>query len=140
MRIVHSPSELATLLDMNAPQGLIEPTFDAKAWLNSEGNLALRVGNDLGMFEYLRPRDYIGHVWVNSRGAQALETAHDMLSYMFTRGGAESIFGETPTDRRDAWLFVRKLGFRRLGTALREHCGRKHSVTLSRLKAEWLPQ
>lgn len=134
--IVHEPAELATLLDMNAPAGLVSPQFDAKAWLEAPGNLALRIGTDLGMFEFVRAGVYGGHIWFSSRGTRAFDTARAMLEYMFTRGGAVSILGETPVHRRDAWMFVRKLGFRKVGERDRPE-GR---VILSHLKREGLTE
>lgn len=117
MQSISNPIELARLILANAPEELIDGRFKPAAWLEA-GNIALRVGNDLAMFEDLGDGVYLAHVWFASRGKEAIEAARSILEEMFARG-ATAICGETPASRRDALLFVRKLGFRPRGEAMR---------------------
>lgn len=129
---IHSPIEFADLLYANAPAGLIDDTFDAAAWIVNPQNIALRIGRDMGMAEHCGPGVYEIHVWFASHGAEALKNAHAMIDAMFERYGATLLRGETPTICPYAWLFTRRLGFKRTGMAERS-MGR---VILSELRRE----
>ena len=94
-------------------------TFDPKAWLLDTRNIALRIEDDLGMFEHCGPGIYLGHVWFQSRGREAVTRAKAILAEMFASYGATRINGETPVTCPHAWAFARLLGFKRIGFAMR---------------------
>lgn len=139
IQVVHEPAELATLLDANAPADQFaapsyiyqqpgEP-FCPVLWILDPDNLALRIGLDLAMFEDKGQGEWVGHIWFNCRGALALERARALLGHMFDHYGARVIRGEVPEWRKDVLLFVRKLGFKRVGEA-RHPLGRLVVLTL----------
>lgn len=81
--------------------------FDAAAWLSDDRNIALRIGEDVGMAEWFAPGVYQIHVWFVSRGKQALERARAMLATL----QADSLFCEPDAFRRDVNWFCRMIGF-----------------------------
>lgn len=115
---VTSAVELATLLAANVPPEWRGLPFSASAWLAQDGNIALRVDNDLAMFEWIEPGVYLGHTWFASRGKRALANGRAMLRAMFDHGASE-IRGETPVAKPEAMLFARRLGFTYAGEAER---------------------
>lgn len=119
MKRVRNPDELAALLAANVPDCINDGTFKPADWLSDTRNVALRVGDDLGMFDHAGPGIFLGHVWFQSRGKEAQAIARQILAEMFASYGATRICGETPTVRPDAWLFARRLGFVKIGEAVR---------------------
>ena len=130
MQIVHSGDELAYLLDANGPGDQIGDDFSPQAWIKDPQHLALRIGNDLAMFEHKGDGEWLGHIWYNSRGQRALDRARIMLNAMFARYSAKVINGEVPATRKDVAAFVRRLGFEPTGTAVRPQ-GRVKLFTLT---------
>lgn len=121
---IRNPLVLAALLDSNAPKDLVGTKATPAEWLAIDDNIALRINDDLAMFEWIAPHVYAGHVWFASKGAQALDHGRQIIAAMFGRYGATSIGGETPVGNRAAVIFARQLGFRRVGEANREKLGR----------------
>lgn len=112
---VTNPLVLSALLDGNVPEDLKDGTFDAAAWLADDRNIALRIDDDLGTFDYIAPGIFLAHVWFSSRGQQALDRARLILGEMFDRYGATRLGGETPASHPNVWAFALKLGFRQVG-------------------------
>lgn len=121
---IRSPLVLAALLESNAPEELVGTKVTPAEWLAVEDNIALRINDDLAMFEWVAPHVYAGHVWFASRGPMALDHGRQIIAAMFDRYGAHSIGGETPIGNRAAVIFARQLGFKRVGEAERERLGR----------------
>lgn len=116
---IRNPNELTALLKANAPAGLIDEGFSAADWMTDPRNIALRIDDDLAMFAHCGAGIVQGHVWFASRGKEAIERGKIMLAAMFDDYGCQVIIGETPTFCRAALSFIRKLGFRPIGVALR---------------------
>lgn len=140
-QIIHKPEELATLLDANAPRTQADlcrvssAMFNPREWINGHGNIALKQGMDLAMFEYMGPGAYLGHIWFGSRGRHALEVARDMLETMFDKYDARLIRGEIPLWRKDVAWFMRLLGFEQERLEIRP----QGAVMVARLTREHLP-
>lgn len=93
------------------PEELRGP-FDAKRWLSNPGNIALRIADDLMLFDDTGDGIYLAHVYFASRGKRALERARAMLGEMMGTYGARQIVGETPVTLPHALWFARACGFK----------------------------
>ena len=129
---VRNPLVLAALLYGNAPDGQVDDTFDAREWLSDPRNIALRIGEDLAMFEHCGPGVYLGHIWFVSRGKVAITRARMLIEDMRKRG-AMTIRGEIPAGRKDVQAFMARLGFKSTGDAVRPQ-GRVNLVQITNLR------
>lgn len=125
MKRVRNPLVLRALLEGNDIAEQIQWVenaerygFDAREWLSEPGNVALRLGEDLAMFEYLGPGVYQGHIFFASRGSAAETKARLMIAEMMTMG-AHTIRGEIPVYRKDVRQFMARIGFDFAGHAIR---------------------
>ncbi len=89
--------------------------IDVPGWFTSNGNFALREGNDFALFNVDRPGLYTGHYFFKSRGKEAKEVAKKILDEVFTNHGAQIIQGITPVEKRAARWMSRQLGFQSHG-------------------------
>lgn len=118
IRRVNSAAELEGLIEAAAPPELVGTGMTAAEWLAEPRNIALRNGDDLGMFEHFGDGVYDSHCFCVSRGKDALASTRAALREMFDRYGAASIYTETPMDVPDpltakrTLLFARRVGFR----------------------------
>lgn len=87
---------------------------DNKTWVNVEGNLMFRVGDDVGLATYDYPGMYTVHWFFKSRGKAAIKTAATMLDEVFTNYGAEVIRGIIAMNNKPSIYLSRYLGFQRL--------------------------
>lgn len=110
------PHELQRLIEQNAPADQINgmPEYgigpmNYAAWCADERNIALRIGDDLALFEYFSPGLYQGHVFFASRGKEALRNGKAIMGAM---DGA-AVYGETPLgdNYRAVHWFNRQMGF-----------------------------
>lgn len=142
---IYEPRILRDLLALNGGPGNAITThqvgsdFSAKAWLADARNVALRIGNDMAMFEYMGPGVAMGHIWFHSRGRKAFTRAKSLLDHMASDYGVNRIMGEVPCWRHDVQRFVRKLGFTAIGIAERQ-IGKVivHQLTIANYLAERL--
>jgi hypothetical protein len=116
---ISSPIDLAAHLAATVPDHLHDGRFSSIVWLKDPRNVALKIGPDLAMFEWLGPQSYLGHCWMASRGRTALLHARAMLDDMTAEYGATLIRGEVPVSNRKMRLFAGWLGFEEEGEALR---------------------
>lgn len=84
---------------------------DMEAWVKVDKNIALKEGDDFGLFTYELPGVYAGHYFFKSRGKAAISTAFRMLEEIFSDYGAKVIIGFTPVENRAAVWTSRHLGF-----------------------------
>lgn len=117
MKRLTDPDELRALAKANIPPELVGQS-NGPPFLSDPLNIALRIDNDLTLFEHLGEGLYLAHVFCQSRGKQALTNARTMLDEA-QRLGARTICGETPIRLRHAIWFARMLGFEPVRTVER---------------------
>lgn len=121
---VRSPLVLAALVYGNVPSEIVdtktENAFDAERWLSDSRNVALRIGEDLGLFEYFGAGVYQVHTLFHTRGKVALGVAREILAHFRVKYEPRVIYGETPVLCPDvkggkaALFFARLMGMRPL--------------------------
>lgn len=94
--------------------GEYEMAPDNKTWVNVEGNLMFRLGDDVGLATYDYPGMYTVHWFYKSRGKAALKVAAIMLNEVFTKHGAEVVRGIIALDNKPSIYLSRYLGYVRL--------------------------
>ena len=87
---------------------------DNKTWVNIEGNLMFRVGDDVGLATYDYPGMYTVHWFFKSRGKAALKTAFAIGEELFTTHGARVLRGVIGLDNKPSIYLSRYAGFKRI--------------------------
>jgi len=86
------------------------------AWLVRQGNIPITFPNgDVALFDAEGDGIYEVHFLFESRGRTAIDHAREAFRQMFTKHGAELIFGLVPDFRRDVKLLARWAGGRSVG-------------------------
>lgn len=111
---IRNPLVLSALLDGNAPPELLGNELTAEEWLSDPLNIALRVKDDLGIFEHQGDHIFECHAFCASRGRAAMDNTRLAISAMFETYGARSIHAEVPLgpNHRRTLMFARRMGFR----------------------------
>ena len=94
--------------------GEYEMAPDNKTWVNVEGNLMFRLGDDVGLATYDYPGMYTVHWFFKSRGKAAIKTAIVMLNEVFTNYKAEIVRGIIALDNKPSVFLSRYVGFERI--------------------------
>ena len=109
MRVTDAKELLALSLQNAASHQNIGPLENVEAWVSDPRNVALRFGDDLGLFEYIAPGVFECHAFCRSRGVHAIRSIKAALDAMRTGYGAKSFVGHVQ-NWNEIWLY-RHLGF-----------------------------
>jgi hypothetical protein len=90
--------------------------LSGSAWLATEGNVPVVIGDDIALFDYEDTGIYQAHVLFVSRGRAAVASFRESFRQMFESYGADLIFGLVPDFRRDVKLFARWAGMKFIRT------------------------
>lgn len=97
--------------------------FCPEVWIADPRNIAVKDDHgNIGLLDYVAPQIYEPHLYFEDRGKEALDRAKKMLTWVFENTDALELHGFTPIYQKGAWLFVRKIGFKRLGLVEGGHC------------------
>jgi hypothetical protein len=109
MRVTDANELLALSLQNAASHQNIGPLENVEEWVSDPRNVALRFGDDLGLFEYVALGVFECHAFCLSRGGGAIRSIRAALDTMRTEYGAKSFVGHTQR-WNERWLY-RHLGF-----------------------------
>lgn len=85
------------------------------AWVSEPGNISIRRGRDISLFDFEAHGIYQMHVLYRSRGRDAQRAANDALASIFNLYDAEMVFVLIPDFRRDVKMLARWTGFKFIG-------------------------
>lgn len=83
---------------------------DNKSWLETPGNVAYTLGDNLGLATFDYPGLYAVHWFFTSRGREAVEVCIAMLDKVFGEHGAQAVRGVTPLENKPARRLAKYVG------------------------------
>lgn len=84
-------------------------------WLAHEGNVPIVMDDDIALFDYEGENIYQVHFLFTSRGRAAVASAREAFHQLFTKHGAQLIFGLVPDHLPHAKIMARWAGGRFAG-------------------------
>lgn len=83
---------------------------DNKTWLETPGNVAYRIGDNIGLATLDYPGLYCVHWFFTAKGKEAIRICQTMLDKVFSEHGAEAVRGVTPIDNKPARFLAKYVG------------------------------